>query len=150
MAVEKCTAAPRSVPWHPMASDAAVLLVSYVLGTFPTASLVGRAYGLDPTRQGSGNPGATNVYRLAGRRAAVLVFAGDFLKGVAAVALGAAVGDRTLALAFGAAAVVGHCYPATRRFRGGKGVATGAGLVASVFPGVLAVAAVGWLTVVRL
>ena len=133
-----------------MASAAAVLLLSYALGTFPTAALVGRSHGHDPTREGSGNPGATNVYRLAGRRAAALVFAGDFLKGVAAAALGAAAGDRTLALACGAAAVLGHCYPVTRRFRGGKGVATGGGFVTAVFPPTVAAAAVAWIVVVRL
>jgi glycerol-3-phosphate acyltransferase PlsY len=135
-----------------MASDAAAfaaVVAAYGLGTFPTATLVGRSFGHDPSREGSGNPGASNVYRLAGRRAATLVFAGDFLKGVAAAALGAAVSGRTLALACGAAAVVGHCYPVTRGFRGGKGVATGVGFVTLVFPAAAAVAAVAWVVVVR-
>lgn len=135
-----------------MASDAApvaAVLASYLVGTFPTATLVGRSHGHDPSREGSGNPGASNVYRLAGRRAAALVFAGDFLKGVAAAALGAAAGGRVAALSCGAAAVVGHCYPVTRRFRGGKGVATGAGFVAAVFPVVIAAAVVVWVVVVR-
>ena len=119
-----------------------VVAAAYLLGTFPTASLVARAHGHDVTSEGSGNPGASNVYRLAGRRAGLLVFAGDFVKGVVAAGAGLALDGRSLALACGAAAVVGHCFPVTRRFRGGKGVATGAGLLLVVEPlvGIAAVA----------
>lgn len=120
------------------------MLVAYLLGTAPVALLVGRRAGKDPTREGSGNPGASNVYRTAGAKAGALVFAGDGLKGIAATALGLAVEDRRLALACGAAAVAGHIFPVTRRLRGGKGVATGAGMVAVLFPLVAAAVAVVW------
>ena len=135
-----------------MASDAALaaaVAAAYALGTFPTAALVARAHGRDPTREGSGNPGASNVYRLAGRRAAVTVFAGDVLKGSGAAALGWVVDGRALAVVCGAAAVLGHCFPVTRGFRGGKGVATAAGFVAVVLPILALLAAATWAVIVR-
>jgi glycerol-3-phosphate acyltransferase PlsY len=83
--------------------------------------------------EGSGNPGASNVYRTAGRRAGSIVFAGDLLKGVVASLIGAALVRHGAALG-GPAAVVGHCFPVTRRFKGGKGVATAAGFGFVVAP----------------
>lgn len=134
-----------------MAPAAAVALVAaaYFLGTFPTAALVARAHGRDVTSEGSGNPGATNVYRLAGRRAGLLVFAGDFLKGVVATGAGLVLDGRNLALACGAAAVVGHCFPVTRRFKGGKGVATGAGFTLVVEPLIGMAVVPVWLLVAK-
>ena len=120
------------------------VVVSYVLGMFPTALLVGRRTGVDPTAAGSGNPGATNVLRTAGRRAALLTLLGDGGKGALAAALGWAVGGHGLGVACGVAAVVGHIAPVTRRFRGGKGVATAAGMVLVLFPLVALVGAVAY------
>ena len=120
------------------------VVVSYVLGMFPTALLVGRRTGVDPTTAGSGNPGATNVLRTAGRRAALLTLLGDGGKGALAAALGWAVGGHGLGVACGVAAVVGHIAPVTRRFRGGKGVATAAGMVLVLFPVVALVGAVAY------
>lgn len=108
--------------------------VSYAVGTLPTALLVGARRGVDPTRSGSGNPGASNVYRLAGRRAGALVLLGDMAKGAVPTAVGFLVGGRELALACGVAAVLGHVVPITRRFRGGKGVATAAGVAVVAWP----------------
>lgn len=143
----KCTAddAVFTMAWMP---GALVVIAAYFLGTFPTAVLVARSKGFDVTREGSGNPGATNVYRVAGRRAAGLVFAGDFLKGVLAAGAGLLV-SRDVALAAGAAAIVGHCYPVTRRFKGGKGVATAAGFVAVIEPAIAAAAAFVWVVVLK-
>jgi len=112
----------------------ACVVAAYLLGTFPTALVVGRRRGVDPTRTGSGNPGATNVARTAGRRAGVLTLAGDLAKGAGAAALGWAVGGHGLGVACGLAAVVGHVLPATRGFRGGKGVATEVGMAVVLFP----------------
>jgi glycerol-3-phosphate acyltransferase PlsY len=120
------------------------VVVSYVLGMFPTALLVGRRTGVDPTTAGSGNPGATNVLRTAGRRAALLTLLGDGGKGALAAALGWAVGGHGLGVACGLAAVVGHIAPVTRQFRGGKGVATAAGMVLVLFPLVALVGAVAY------
>jgi len=130
--------------------EALLVAVGYLLGTIPTAQLVGRRVGRDPTREGSGNPGASNVYRTAGARAGAAGFAGDLLKGVVATALGLAVGGRALGLACGAAAVVGHIAPITRRFRGGKGVATACGLGVVLYPVLTLVAAVVWGITVKL
>src|SRR4051812_14518120 len=106
---------------------AVVVVGAYLLGCFPTAGIVGRRAGFDADSAGSGNPGASNSFRLGGVRAGVLVLVGDGAKGTVAAAAGLLVGGRALALAAGAAAVIGHVAPVTRRFRGGKGVATAAG-----------------------
>ncbi len=122
---------------------------AYALGTFPTAALIARREGHDPTSEGSGNPGASNVYRTAGRRAGALVLIGDLLKGVAATGAGLAVGPRGLGVACGLAAVVGHVLPLTRLGRGGKGVATAAGMAAVLHPIPSAVLGVLWLVIAR-
>lgn len=111
-----------------IAAALAVLVVSYAVGTFPTAGIVGRRFGFDPTRAGSGNPGASNAARIGGLRAGALVLLGDAGKGALAAGLGYVVDGRTLAWLAGAAAVAGHLWPMTRRLRGGKGVATVAGV----------------------
>ncbi|MBR12065.1 MAG: acyl-phosphate glycerol 3-phosphate acyltransferase [Acidimicrobiaceae bacterium] len=111
-----------------------LVAVAYALGMLPSAQLVAGRSGVDPTAEGSRNPGATNVYRTAGRRAGLMVFFADAGKGALAAGLGLAVGDRSLGLACWAAATFGHVLPATRRFRGGKGVATGGGGSLVLFP----------------
>ena len=126
---------------------AITLVGAYLLGSFPTAGLVGRRRGRDPSAEGSGNPGASNVYRLMGRRAGALVLAGDAAKGVVAAAVGYAVAGRAGLVAAGAAAVVGHCFPAFRWRRGGKGMATAAGVGVLAFPMVAAVAVAAWAIV---
>lgn len=115
-------------PW------ALLVVPSYLLGTFPTGLLVGRRHGHDPTAEGSGNPGATNVARVAGRTAGLVVLLVDLAKGAIPAAVGLAAGGTLLGLACGAAAVIGHIFPATRHFRGGKGVATASGTVIVVYP----------------
>ena len=126
-----------------------LVLGGYLLGTLPTAQVVSRRTGHDPTREGSRNPGATNVYRTAGRRAGVLVLAGDVLKGAVAAGLGWVVGDHVLGVACGAAAVAGHVFPVHRRFRGGKGVATGGGATLVLFPLLAVLAVVAFAVVVK-
>ena len=117
-----------------MLGEAVAVAVGYLLGTFPSAALIGRLTGHDPTAEGSGNPGATNVYRTSGRGAGAAVLAIDLAKGALATGLGLLVGDHTLGVIVGAAAVVGHIAPVGRRFRGGKGVATAAGMAAVAYP----------------
>ena len=112
-----------------------LVVPAYLLGTFPTAILVGRREGRDPTQEGSGNPGASNTFRTMGRRAGAIVLAGDVAKGALAAAAGLATGHRAVGVACGLAAVLGHVYPVTRGFRGGKGVATGAGMAIVLLPG---------------
>lgn len=124
-----------------MLSSSAAVILAYLVGTIPTALIVARRSGYDVTGQGSGNPGASNTYRVAGRRAGAQVLVGDMLKGVLASAGGYAVGGRHLGFICGIAAVVGHCYPMTRGFRGGKGVATTAGVSVVMFPAIAAACA---------
>jgi acyl phosphate:glycerol-3-phosphate acyltransferase len=128
---------------------AGLLAFSYLLGTFPTALVVARLTGHDPTKEGSGNPGASNVYRLAGARAGLAVFLGDAAKGGLATGLGRAAGGPPLALACGLAAVLGHVFPVFRGFRGGRGVATAAGTVAVLEPLVAVPFVAAWLLVAR-
>ena len=97
-----------------------LLLVAYVLGTFPTAHLVGRLFGIDPTAEGSGNPGATNMYRVAGRGPGALVLLGDLVKGLAPTLVALLVAGRPVAMGCALAAVIGHIAPVTRWLRGGK------------------------------
>ncbi|MDG2428148.1 MAG: glycerol-3-phosphate 1-O-acyltransferase PlsY [Acidimicrobiales bacterium] len=126
----------------------ALLLLAYLLGTLPSAHLIARRRGVDPTAEGSGNPGATNVYRTAGRRAGMAVFFADAGKGAIATAVGLVIDGRSLGLACWVAATVGHVLPITRQLRGGKGVATGGGGAFVLFPllGVLIVAVFAFVT----
>ncbi|MBK5224375.1 MAG: glycerol-3-phosphate acyltransferase [Acidimicrobiia bacterium] len=112
----------------------ALVVLAYLVGTVPTAQMVAGRRGVDPTAAGSGNPGASNVYRLAGRRAGVAVLVVDVLKGLVPTAAALAVGSRGLAVAVGVAAVLGHVLPVTRGFRGGKGVATAGGAALVLWP----------------
>ena len=128
-----------------------VLLVAagYLLGSIATAVLVSRALGVaDPRSGGSGNPGATNVLRLSGRKAAALTLAGDVLKGVVPVlaARAADLPPAVLALV-GLAAFLGHVFPVFFAFRGGKGVATALGALVALDP-LLGASVLGtWLVV---
>ncbi len=107
-----------------------LIVAAYLLGSLSSAILVARAMGLpDPRTQGSGNPGATNMLRIAGKKAAALTLAGDFLKGLLPLLAGHLLGVSTLTLALaGLAAFLGHLYPVFFGFRGGKGVATALGV----------------------
>jgi acyl phosphate:glycerol-3-phosphate acyltransferase len=128
---------------------ALLLPVAYLLGTFPSASLVARSQGVDIATIGSGNPGASNVGRVLGARWGVLVFTLDGLKGAIPAAVGLLLGQRAGAYLLVAAAVLGHMFPITRRGRGGKGVATMAGAMIVLQPVASAVVAVVWLAVRR-
>lgn len=124
--------------------------LAYLLGTFPSAVLVARARGVDITTSGSGNPGASNVSRLLGRRLGILVFVLDGLKGALSVAAGFVAFEYAGALILACAAVVGHVFPITRKFKGGKGVATAGGSMLALYPLVSLVLLVLWLSVVKI
>lgn len=126
-----------------------LVIAAYALGTFPTAQLIGRVAGHDPTREGSRNPGATNVYRIAGRFPGATVLLGDVVKGLLPALVGLLVGDRALAAACGGAAVVGHMFPVQRRLKGGKGVATLGGMTWVLWPLVAAGGLVAWVLIVK-
>lgn len=129
-----------------------LIVFSYLLGSLSTAIITSRIMGLpDPRTQGSGNPGATNVLRLGGKKAAVLTLLGDMLKGVIPMIAASVLGmdDATLALA-GIAAFLGHLYPVFFGFRGGKGVATALGVLLGMswMAGLAALAT--WLLVAKI
>jgi glycerol-3-phosphate acyltransferase PlsY len=120
-------------------------VVGYLCGSLASAVIVCRVMKLpDPRKQGSGNPGATNVLRLGGKKAAALTLAGDVLKGLIPVLLAQLVtGSATILASTAVAAVVGHMYPVFFQFKGGKGVATAFGAItALVYPVALFMGAV--------
>jgi glycerol-3-phosphate acyltransferase PlsY len=127
----------------------ALIPVAYLLGTFPSAVLVARAGGHDVLREGSGNPGASNVARIMGWKAGLLVMLADFAKGALAAGAGLALDGHAGAYLLGIAAVLGHMLPATRRFKGGKGVATGGGVLVVVFPLIVGALLAVWILVAR-
>ena len=125
------------------------MLGGYVLGSVPTGFLMGWAYGVDVRRVGSGNIGTANVMRAAGKRAAIFTMLGDMLKGLVPVVVARLVTeDEWVVAAVALAAVVGHCFPVFLGFRGGKGVATGAGTSIGLAPVVgLGLFALWWAVV---
>ena len=126
-------------------------LLAYLTGSLSFAILLSRMTGApDPRASGSGNPGATNMLRLAGKRIAVLTLIGDVLKGLLPVLLGVTLGLTTHQQAWvGLAAVLGHLYPLYFRFHGGKGVATAAGALLALSPLAALVALGAWLLVFK-
>lgn len=123
--------------------------VAYLIGSLSSAVIVCRLNGLpDPRTQGSKNPGATNVLRLAGKKYAIMVLLADMLKGLLPLLLANWLGSNPTTLGFTClAAVMGHMYPVFFQFKGGKGVATalGAFLGLHFIMGVVIIAT--WLTV---
>jgi glycerol-3-phosphate acyltransferase PlsY len=129
-----------------------LFLLAYLLGSLSTAIITCKLMGLpDPRTQGSHNPGATNVLRLGGKKAAAITLLGDALKGVIPVLIAQALDAPPLALAVTAlGAFLGHLYPIFFRFQGGKGVATAFGvLVAMTWPVGVAIL-LTWLTMALL
>ena len=114
-----------------------IFVVAYGFGTFPSAAIVARTKNLDITKVGSGNPGASNVIRNLGWKVGLAVFLMDMAKAALAVGLAWGVtGDRHDPLSYLSlfAAILGHSYPITRKFKGGKGVACGGGGMFVLFP----------------
>jgi glycerol-3-phosphate acyltransferase PlsY len=126
---------------------------AYLIGSIPFAVIVSRVMGLaDPRTYGSGNPGATNVLRSGSRGAAALTLLGDGFKGWLAVWLALRFGPRFGVADFGAAlvaiaVVLGHLYPIFLRFRGGKGIATAAGVIIALNPWLALATAITWVIV---
>lgn len=135
---------PQAVLW---------LLASYFTGAIPTSYLLSRFFaGIDLRQHGSGNLGATNLYRVLGWKYAIPAAVVDIAKGVIPVLVfGPQVSDSQLfALACGVAAILGHVFSVFVGFKGGKGVATAAGVMLGLAPLALAVSAVVWALLVRL
>ncbi len=125
--------------------------VAYLIGSISSAIIICRLMGLpDPREQGSGNPGATNVMRFGGKKAAAITLLGDLLKGLLPVYFANFLGMSFELLAvIGLAAFMGHLYPVFFRFKGGKGVATSIGVLLG-FSWLLGFAFIGtWLLIYK-
>lgn len=137
-------------------------LAAYLVGSIPTGYLVARARGIDIRTMGSGNIGATNVFRILGKRAGTFVLLVDFAKGFTATALLgplfiALLGSidspdlrEKISIMTGVAAVLGHNYTCWLKFKGGKGIATSAGVLLAWVPAGLGVTFAVWLAVFAL
>jgi glycerol-3-phosphate acyltransferase PlsY len=123
------------------------VVVAYFIGTLPSAIIIARSKGIDITTFGSGNPGASNVARALGWKYGGMVFVLDAAKG--AIPVAAMLSDRPIAYLCGAAAIVGHIFPVTRSFKGGKGIATGGGVLLPLHPPVMLGALITWLLIAK-
>lgn len=142
-----------------LVSYIAVVLMAYLLGSIPAGYLVGRARGLDIRREGSGNIGATNALRVLGKPAGIFVMIVDGLKGYAACAwatdlvlwLCGTPGDPGLhPVLAGIAVVLGHNYTCWLNFKGGKGIATSAGVYFALSPLSAGIAVGSWILLVAI
>jgi glycerol-3-phosphate acyltransferase PlsY len=126
--------------------QAVYLLGAYLFGAIPFGLLFGKALGgVDVRAMGSGNIGATNVLRAAGKKAAILTLVADCLKGLFPVLLAATLfSGELISVLSGVAAILGHNFPVYLRFKGGKGVATSFGVVLAVAPGIGLVCLIAW------
>ncbi len=107
-----------------------IAIISYFLGNISFAFILGKIFTKKDVRDyGSGNAGATNAFRVLGKKIGIMVFLGDALKGIIAVLIGRKLGADIGAYIAGAAVIIGHNWPALLNFRGGKGVATTIGVV---------------------
>jgi glycerol-3-phosphate acyltransferase PlsY len=129
-----------------------LVVASYFIGAFPTSYVVGRVLrGIDMRQEGSGNLGATNTFRVLGWKAAVPVFMVDIFKGFAPTFFFPRIDGSPhweWALAFGAAAILGHVFSVYVRFKGGKGVAAGAGVFLALAPWAVLAGLIVWVSLV--
>ena len=136
----------------------AIAVGSYLIGAIPFGYLIARARGVNIVEHGSGNIGATNVGRVLGRRFGILAFLLDFTKGAVPVLIASGLAVRmessapldAFGVTAGLTAFLGHLFPIYLRFRGGKGVATGAGVVAVLVPWPALAGLLTWIILVAL
>lgn len=128
---------------------AGILILSYLLGAIPNGLIFGKLiWKKDLRRFGSGNIGATNAWRVIGKQAGILIFLLDFLKGALSVVLAKVfVGSALVMVAAGLLAILGHTFSIFLNLRGGKGVATGLGVIAMMMPKVTAIVFLTWLII---
>jgi glycerol-3-phosphate acyltransferase PlsY len=130
-----------------MTTQALFLVLAYLVGSFPSGLVIGKfGYHVDLRDYGSHNIGATNAYRVLGKVPAFMIFFLDALKGAAGVYLGSP--DLLLMLAGGIAAIAGHSCSVFLKFKGGRGVATGLGVIACLVPTITAIVFVIWAVIV--
>jgi glycerol-3-phosphate acyltransferase PlsY len=115
--------------------EALLVIFSYLLGSVPSGLIIGKLFGVDVRKAGSGNIGATNVARLLGKRGGLLTLVGDMAKGFIPVLAVQQLGfSHAVAALVGVAAFLGHVYPIFLKFKGGKGVATSFGVLLGLAP----------------
>ncbi|CAA9367137.1 MAG: Acyl-phosphate:glycerol-3-phosphate O-acyltransferase PlsY (EC [uncultured Gemmatimonadetes bacterium] len=135
-------------------TPALLVVAAYLIGAIPASYIAGRmAKGIDLREHGSGNLGATNTFRVLGAKVAAPVVIFDILKGtfpVVAFSRWDGSADWRWELAYGAAAIIGHVFPVYMRFRGGKGVATSAGVFLALAPEAVGLGLLTWLVVIKL
>lgn len=132
------------------------ILLSYLVGSIPTSFLLGKLFaGVDIRKMGSGNVGATNVYRVVGRLPGVLTLVVDIAKGIFAVTfiascfhkLGVPIKFLDYQILIGLAVIAGHNWTVFLNFRGGKGIATSTGVLSIICPKILLISAIAWVIV---
>lgn len=134
----------------PLISGSFALIASYLLGSFSFAILIAASRGVDIRKEGSGNPGASNVLRVLGKQTAALVLLGDGVKGALAAWMGAAIVGPEFGYVTLFAAIVGHTFPIWHGFKGGKSVATAIGGFIFLAPAVGIFLGVMWIVIVLL
>ena len=124
------------------------IIIGYIIGSVPFALIFGKVFGgMDVREHGSGNLGGTNVIRLLGLKIGIPVIICDIGKGILAAYLGTLIGGELIGLLAGVCAVLGHFYPVFAGFRGGKGVATGAGVFFFLAPFQISIALLVFIAV---
>ena len=128
----------------------ALLILSYLIGSIPSGLIVGKAmYHKDLRHYGSGNIGATNAFRVLGKKAGVLVFLLDFFKGEFAVVLAsAAIGTPCATVLAGVFVIIGHMHSIFLQMKGGKGVSTALGVISILMPKVAVIIVAVWGAIV--
>ena len=133
------------------------ILFAFLIGALPSGYIIGKCYGIDIRKHGSGNIGATNIKRVLGEKAGALTLLMDILKGIVAVILLSSIYDyiipsvdtATISPFLGLAAIIGHCYSPFLGFNGGKGVATTFGVFAILAPYSTVIAAIVFVIIQR-
>lgn len=135
-----------------MLSYIIVILCSYIIGSIPSGLILGKAFwNVDLREHGSKNIGATNAWRTLGKLPGFIVFVADLLKGMIGVYLGMLlVGTSTAMIIGGIVAIIGHSLSLFLKFKGGKGVATGLGVIIMLMPTVSAIVFIIWLVIVMI
>lgn len=134
-----------------MLQNLIIVIAAYLVGAIPFSYIISYKFGgVDIRKKGSGNVGATNVLRNLGWKMASVALTGDLIKGFAAACLGMYFNGPIWAVICGIAAIIGHCWPIFLKFRGGKGVATTAGVILFLMPEVVLGLAVVFTTTIAI
>ena len=127
-----------------------IIVIGYLIGSIPNGLIFGKMiWNVDLRQRGSGNIGATNAWRVIGKKAGILIFFLDFLKGVIPVFLASIfIGTPWSMVIAGLASIAGHVFSIFAAFQGGKAVATGLGVITVLMPNIAAIVFVVWLAIV--